>query len=336
METLQKVFFEHIKNKLPANLSLVDSVADILNISNDSAYRRIRGEKPISFEEILILANHFKISVDKVLELKSDMGTFSGKYIHEESFNFEMYMATMQKEFEYMNSFKENEIIYLSKDIPVFHFFAFPEIAAFKYFIWMKTVLNFNNLSNEKFALDYFIEPIHKYGEKVIQQYNKIPGTEIMSIDNINTTLRQIEYFKETYNFKSDIDLNTLYEKLHIVTDHLESQAKLGKKFLPNQKQNENAASYKLYVNDYIIGDNSIMVILNGHKISYQVHSHLNYIIIDEKQHTDYVYHHIQNIIKRSILVSEVGEKYRSRFFHLIHDRIDQCQQNKMELIGKL
>jgi hypothetical protein len=43
-EGAQLQFFKHIKSILPAHLSLVDAVADVLEVSNDSAYRRIRGE----------------------------------------------------------------------------------------------------------------------------------------------------------------------------------------------------------------------------------------------------------------------------------------------------
>ena len=50
--SVQQKFFLEIKNQLPSHLSLVDEIADLLNISPDSAYRRIRGEKPIDFEEI--------------------------------------------------------------------------------------------------------------------------------------------------------------------------------------------------------------------------------------------------------------------------------------------
>ena len=92
MENLQQSFFQTIKNSLPAHLSLVDEVATILNISNDSAYRRIRNEKSISFEEIKILAAHFKISVDHILNLQTDTGSFSGRYITPENFDFSTYL----------------------------------------------------------------------------------------------------------------------------------------------------------------------------------------------------------------------------------------------------
>jgi len=44
----QASFFQHIKSLLPQHKSLVDEVADLLDISNDSSYRHIRDEKPIS------------------------------------------------------------------------------------------------------------------------------------------------------------------------------------------------------------------------------------------------------------------------------------------------
>src|SRR5256885_2431958 len=69
MSQLQISLFQYIKTVVPANLSLVDEVADVLGVSNDSAYRRIRGEKEISFEEIQKLSNRVKISIDQVLNL---------------------------------------------------------------------------------------------------------------------------------------------------------------------------------------------------------------------------------------------------------------------------
>ena len=45
---IQGNFFKQIKQNLPAHLSLADEVAELLNISQDSAYRRIRGEKSLA------------------------------------------------------------------------------------------------------------------------------------------------------------------------------------------------------------------------------------------------------------------------------------------------
>ena len=75
----QQMFFQHVKTLLPAHLSMVDEVGEVLNISSDSAYRRIRGEKPIALEEIKKLCIHFKISLDQFMHLNSESVLFTGK-----------------------------------------------------------------------------------------------------------------------------------------------------------------------------------------------------------------------------------------------------------------
>ena len=92
MSQLQANLFQHIKAALPSNISLADEVADVLNVSIDSAYRRIRGEKQLYFEEIQKLSNRFHISVDKVLNTTTDSILFYGSSIQHENFDFSKYL----------------------------------------------------------------------------------------------------------------------------------------------------------------------------------------------------------------------------------------------------
>ena len=64
--SVQVLLFQYIKDLLPPQLSVVDEIAGVLEISTDSAYRRIRSEKPIDLEEIQKLCGHFKISMDQL------------------------------------------------------------------------------------------------------------------------------------------------------------------------------------------------------------------------------------------------------------------------------
>ena len=98
---VQQLFFQHIKAGLPGHLSLVDEVAELLNISNDSAYRRIRGEKPISFEELQKLCSHYKVSLDQFLHLQSDAFIFSGKLNSEDENGFQNWMADVTDRFTF-------------------------------------------------------------------------------------------------------------------------------------------------------------------------------------------------------------------------------------------
>src|SRR4051794_23438254 len=112
MSQLQLSLFQHIKSALPPNISLADEVAEVLDVSVDSAYRRIRAEKQLSFEEIQKLSNRFRLSVDRILNLKSDSILFSGNFLQHKDFDFLKYLDdTIYKNLAYIAGFEQKELI---------------------------------------------------------------------------------------------------------------------------------------------------------------------------------------------------------------------------------
>src|SRR5262245_48955245 len=94
-ENVQEDFFRLLKQKLPPHLSMADEVATLLNISQDSAYRRIRCEKPLTIDEIQVLAIHYGISLDSFMNIKTDKFIFSGSLLDKEKFRLENYLQEM-------------------------------------------------------------------------------------------------------------------------------------------------------------------------------------------------------------------------------------------------
>lgn len=319
----QQVFFNHIKGLLPPHISFVDEIAEELNISNDSAYRRIRGEKPIALEEIKKLCTKYKISLDQLLHLDSDSVIFSGKRADPENFSFENYLQDFLQQMLFIASFEQKELLILPKDIPVFHYYNFPELAAFKYFFWMKTILHYPEYSKTVFNSSVMAEDLMKTGEKILATYNKIPSTEIWNVENINTTLRQIEYYKETNVFESEDDILKIYDCLEKSIDYVELQAEAGHKIHNPGRGAQPGAPFNLYINDFILGDNTHLPIVNGKKIVFLTHTHLNYMHTKDEGFAEYNYQHFQNVRHKSTLISIVGEKERRRFFNRIRLNID-------------
>lgn len=324
---VQQVFFQHIKNNLPPHLSFVDEIAELLNISNDSAYRRIRGEKGISFDEIRTLCLHFKISLDQLFYLNSESVIFTGNLANSTNFSFDLWLLYILRQVEYMNSFERKELLYLNKDMPIFHLLYYDELAAFKYFFWMKTILQYPLFGKSLFAIDDFTESLHKTGKQIVAEYNKIPSQEVWNVENIHTAIRQIEYYKDTKVFKSAQDIVHMYECLQKSIDHIEKQAEAGYKFLLNGKPLPSAVAYKLFVNEFVIGDNTVLAILNDTKVVYLNHTVLNVIMTKDTTFTEYTYQHFQNIVRKSTLISDVGEKERSRFFNTMREKIFNRQK---------
>ena len=65
-ENIQSSFLEKVRSKLPPTISFADELAELLDISRDSAYRRIRGETILSLDEVRDFINHeFKFDYAK-------------------------------------------------------------------------------------------------------------------------------------------------------------------------------------------------------------------------------------------------------------------------------
>jgi hypothetical protein len=325
--SVQQIFFQHVKDHLPPHLSLVDEVAELLHISIDSAYRRIRAEKALSFDEIRTLCSHFRISLDQLFHLETDTLLFSGKFINnQQAFNFEGYLQGILQLLRYISSFGQKEIQFMSKDVPLFHHFHFPELAAFKTFFWIKTILQDPLYSKRQFIVDEFPPALSQLCTKVIEEYIGIPSREIWHLESIHATLRQIEYYRDTKVFASDQDLASVYDCLQRTIDHVEDQTETGHKFSTHNRHAPRAP-FQLYVNEFVLGDNTYFVRVDDRRIVLLNHSVLNTIRTTDPYFTRCTEEHFQNIIRRSTPISGVGEKERNKFFNTLREKIETSRK---------
>jgi len=319
---LQQQLFRHIKSILPANISLADDLAAVLKISTDSAYRRIRGEKPISVDELFMLCSHYQISFDQFLNVNSDTIIFQGRNVDTTSFRFDQYLKDMLRNVIYINSFKRINFIYLCKDIPVFHHFHFREIAAFKYHFWLKTIFTHPEFVNRKIDFEKYPEEIFELGNRNLHQYNIMDTVELWNVETMNSTIRQIDYYRDMNMFQSNADVLIMYETLEKLIGHLEQQAELGFKFRVDDPERKPLGKFQVYINEVILGDNSILVELDDAKLTYLIHNVANFMVTRDREFCDYTYNSLQNLMRKSTLISSTGEKERSRFFKRLRDKI--------------
>src|SRR6476620_11210490 len=109
---IQSQFLDQIKKRISSNLSFSDELDEILNISRDSVYRRIRGETILSLEEAKILFNHFGVSIDALFSDSSEMVIFHRRVVDNKDYNIEKWLNSILKNLEYLKTFSENEMIF--------------------------------------------------------------------------------------------------------------------------------------------------------------------------------------------------------------------------------
>ncbi len=317
VNSIQVSFFQNLKAKIPDYASMVDEVAEVLDISLDSAYRRIRGEKLMNLEEIALLSHKFNFSVDQVLSVSSNTVLFqANQNSFDDDTNFNQWMLDVLAQLEMVASFTKKHIYFLLKDIPPWYHFYHKELAEFKFFFWQKSILFNEKLKDQKFSVETPRYPeMENLTQKILKTYNKIPTTEIWNLEGINTTIRQIELYHQMGLMGGSNDAICLYQCLVEVIDHLEKMAELGKKFLPGQLPNEESPAYNFFVNEFILGDNTFFVTLNETKITYLNYSVIYFMGTTDQKFNEGMFRNLQNLIKKSTPISQIGEKERRQFF---------------------
>ena len=136
----QVQFFRRLKPIVSPYSSLAAEVAITLNVSLDSAYRRIRGEKLLDFDEISLLCQGFNISVDEFFCLNSSTILFQTGTKPSQKDALKQWMEDVYKQLYYINSYPNRHLYHLIKDLPPFHHFFHPVLARFKFFFWRKSI----------------------------------------------------------------------------------------------------------------------------------------------------------------------------------------------------
>jgi len=326
METneLQQQLFTYLKENIPPHLSLVDELCDLLDLSADSVYRRIRGEKPISLAELKRICEYYHLSIDQLLQLENESVLFDAPGMNTVPGEFIEYVTGMLNQFRYFNSFKTKEIQYLCKDAPIWYFYLFPDLAAFKTFFWSKTINNHPGLANKLFSLDeYPYKDCFSIGQQVLQLHNQIPSVELWNLESIHSTINQVAYYKEAGNFKSSGDFDAVIASFHEFLDHLQLQAEKGVKFMPGATDLAYKAPIQFYVNELILGNNTMLLHLDGKRLSMVTYSVFNYLFTRDERFSNKISNSFNTLLSRSTLISKTGEKDRNRFFNTLRGKVN-------------
>lgn len=311
---IQPLFLEKIKALLPEHISFPDELAHVLNVSRDSAYRRIRGETLLSLEEVRTICQHYKVSLDLLLAPNTNTISFHHRVINNTSFTFHHWLKSVLQNLEMISQFPQRELVYCAKDIPLFHYFHLPTLAAFKIYFWIKVYNQHPDYKQLTFSDKAVPSELLATAEKVTRLYWDIPSVEIWSEEVANITLRQIEYSIESGFISKAISAQLRDEYLQLL-ETLKSYAANGSK-------NGRDQNYVLYKNDILIADTTLLFKMGEKRVTYLTYNTMNILTTSEENFCSTTEAYLNNLVHKSTLISLSGEKDRNKFFNGMLKRI--------------
>jgi hypothetical protein len=315
---IQSAFLEHIRETLPKNLSFADELSEVLSLSRDSIYRRIRGETTLSLEEVKKLCDHYKISLDSFLSPSTAIISFQKRSIDPVQFTFENWLNSLLAQLESLKKEDTAEIFYCAKDIPPPYYFKFKNLARFKMFFWMKSYYRYPEYAEANYEPRLVAEKLLLTGEKLWNKYAEISSVELWSEETFNVTVRQVEFYRDNGFISLETSQVLLDEYKEMIQD-IRHMAATGYK---NQKN----GVFKLYKNDFLISDTTILFKIGSKRLALITYNAMNILSTSQETFCLEAEAYLDNIINKSLLISTSGERDRNKFFNVTEERIQKAK----------
>lgn len=324
-ETIQSSFLNQVRDKLPPALNFADELAELLHISRDSAYRRIRGETLLSLDEVKKMCDHFRISLDHALSPSSEIVTFQVQALNSDNFSFEKWLRSIHEKLQMVGQFSEKELIFHAKDLPIFHFFQYPLLSAFKMYFWLKFFVRRSDNPSGKFHAQVIPQELLSLGTRIWEKYVNVPSTEILSPEVLTATLRNIEFTRDCGFFENPTDALRLCDECQLLLERLNLQAEAGHKGDPPSP--DPGARFDIYHNEVLIGDNTILFKMGEKRVTFVTANNFDILTTSHEIFCHETEDHINNLISKSTLISRNAQKERAKFFNRVSERIQETRK---------
>ncbi len=241
----------------------------------------------------------------------------------EENVNFDNYFKFFNFYLNELIKNKDSRIYYAAEDIPVFRHFNFPTLSAFKSFYWRKAVLNMKSLTDSKFDPEILRDEIVELNKKTYQTYSKINRNEIWTAETIDSTLNQVDYFWESGIFLNTDQAIKVLNEIRQMIDELKKDCEL------QQESSGTQSKFLLYNCDVFIGNNTVLIESGTDQIQDKVflgYNTFNSISTFNAALSKETRMWIENLMKKSVMISDSAEKLRAQFFNKLHGKITDLE----------
>lgn len=306
---LNYLVINKVQSLITPNLKLPEFLADTLNISLQSTYRKIKGETSFNFEQVALLSQKLGFSMDEIIELENNVYSLfkllkNPFTIPEDTFYnmLERYLNILILRSENKNSgifMTMNRIFFLS-GIP------FKTLFRFYYYKWIH--LTTDAPLDYRFSDAILPKRITALCNK-IEEYLPLVSNNIYIIDPnvLSNSLVDIQYYYRR-GLINDKEISAIKGELEGMVDMTENIVRKGM-FL------NTGSTYNYYISSLPIESNSVYFWCNDIQESHFWIYPANYVFSSEQYACSMHKNWINSLKKYSILTTMSNEELQSDYF---------------------
>lgn len=316
-QDIQKQLFDLIEQKIqPRKLSA--EIGQLLSIAPSAVYRRLSGETLISFEQLLVLLKHYDISFERLtnplaISFELPKALTSTKKLSG-------FLKFIEADLVELHQYPTSKIRFAALEVPIFYYLSSPALAAFKFYMWQRTLVPTKNYTSTKFSFSEFTTEtiLHVHIKNIVELYNKIESEEVWNSNMFDITFNQIRYCLNAGLFQDVNDVKILIDSSRQLIAHFETIVGYGKK-----STDETAAPIHVWYNELFQNGMFILSETPHKSLMYNAFDVPNFMVSSHSEMYKVGLNFFNRIKSFSLDIMSAHEVNRHRFFERLYRKIE-------------
>ncbi len=309
MTQLYEELIRIIRLNTPAEMNPVDVLIDIIPMSKEAAYRRLRGEIDFSLEEVVRISRCFDISIDALRDSLDNQGRFGVQMmcVAEATLATDRYKQAVQECIDLLKTLKThpNAKVFVLTDIliPIFPIYKYEMLS--KFFLYKFIHRCDNELYPAKMRDMQVPEEIQMMHRLFLKEIQDVAVHHICPPDLMQSHVREVTFFHKM-GLLTDDEVQQIKQETNLLLDQLEKNMMKGK--TSNDMPFSVFLSYFGFDTTYVYYHSDTFASVSVHMFGDGFYYYKDSRIVHKMKNT------LDGLIKNSVLISVSGEKQRLEF----------------------
>lgn len=319
----QRKLFAYVQETFGKKYNIAQELQDLLQVSADSAYRRIRCETPLSFDEFAIVCREWRLPVELFIGAKSRGIIFEKMRYESVETTIAGHIDSVVDYARTLTSTPGTMLYQVNEELNFLRVFNSELFSAFKIFVWNKSFLNNPRLEGKKFSPGFASEVKDELQQSSMMNgfYQHADSTEIYFDEILDVYLKQLKYYHETGFIDSPDTTAALLAELRQVTEHLQLDINRG------YKTRSGDGKLVAYYSEIPLLNNIFLVKSHEGLRLFQGLQTLDYLTTTNKEYGEEVLLRLENCFRRCVRLDGGAEKVREQFFARLYARLDAAEK---------
>jgi hypothetical protein len=321
MQDFAAYLLSQCEKKKSGTSLLVSQLAELWGTSQSQTYKKMRGQSAISWEEALAAARKYQFSLDRFAFGPSDTVLFRYPNIGQPPRTPKRFLSELLYAMQQMSAKPGVRIRYATNEIPVFYYLLFPELTAFKMFLWSRSV--WKSLGDETDGRRWMQRLLADAEFRALSTasfdtFASTPSDEYYPINMLDNTIKQLDFLRAIGQLSPEW-ADHLHQQLHDLTDWM---ARTAAESAKRDTEGQARAAFELHYNEMLYTNNIALISAPGEGLMFSTLDNPNYLVTDDERMVAQIEDWFDSMRTGAIKISGDGERAREEYFGALRERI--------------